>query len=369
VASATAALASLQAASRRHEVLILGHYGGAQAGLTMLSRLVGQPGGGDLKVILATPLRDRPTHAAAREAGIDGLLVKPLRLRDLRKVLGGQRATKTSADTSHGNTGANFSGRVLVAEDNLVNQEVARALLEMAGLSVDTVPDGQAAVDAWAAAGYDLILMDCQMPGMSGYDATAEIRARERLGNCARTPIVALTANSMQGDRERCLDAGMDDYMAKPFTDEQLRVTLLRWLPFDRLVWTETVSAVGPQDDLDRLFNPQALEVLGAGQRTARSDLLRRVVDGYLEQSLEHLAMLSRGLVQGDAAAVAFAAHALKASSATVGAEQLAGHCRDIEDHARDGRLEMACAAIENIGALHAEVCALLRARYVADAA
>jgi signal transduction histidine kinase/AmiR/NasT family two-component response regulator len=119
---------------------------------------------------------------------------------------------------------------VLVAEDNLVNQEIARAMLEGAGCSVTIAGTGKAAIDAWRSGSYQLILMDCQMPEMDGFDATAEIRSEEAASHRERTPIVALTANSMDGDRELCLAAGMDDYLAKPFNRNELTKLMQRWI-------------------------------------------------------------------------------------------------------------------------------------------
>jgi signal transduction histidine kinase/ActR/RegA family two-component response regulator len=120
------------------------------------------------------------------------------------------------------------SGSVLIVEDNLVNQKVASRLVQAAGYKTDVVGNGQLAVDAFEKTTYDAILMDCQMPVMDGYQATAEIRSRQQNGQ--HIPIIAVTAHAMEGDRERCLNAGMDDYLTKPISKVQLHATLEKWL-------------------------------------------------------------------------------------------------------------------------------------------
>ncbi|MEI7955568.1 MAG: response regulator [Verrucomicrobiota bacterium] len=121
--------------------------------------------------------------------------------------------------------------RVLLAEDNLINQKVAAGFLHNLGLKVDVAADGMKAVEAIAKTTYDLVLMDMQMPGMDGLDATRLIRAAQSGTEQPKLPIIAMTANAMQKDRDLCLEAGMDDYLIKPITPESLASMLERWLP------------------------------------------------------------------------------------------------------------------------------------------
>ncbi len=176
----------------------------------------------------------------ARKAGILTCLSKPVRQSDLYDCLVKAVAAEAKAlagreegafdGTDRGERKSRFSGRVLLAEDHPVNQEVALAMLEAFDCEVEVVDNGRAALESLARSRYDLVLMDCQMPEMDGFSATAEIRRREDASG-SRMPVVALTASAMQGDREKCLAAGMDDYLAKPFTQDKLYAMLERWLP------------------------------------------------------------------------------------------------------------------------------------------
>ncbi|MBK7368141.1 MAG: response regulator [Candidatus Eisenbacteria bacterium] len=185
-------------------------------------------------------------------AGFDAYLVKPLRISLLQEaistVLGirehGVRAPlvtqhllaedkaleKAAAAAAPENTGPRW--RVLVAEDNAINQKVATRMLSKLGCRVDVGANGAEAVDLWRQLPYDVIFMDCQMPEMDGFEATREIRRLEQSSG-RRTPIVALTANAMSGDREKCLEAGMDDFISKPVDEARLREAIARWTPND----------------------------------------------------------------------------------------------------------------------------------------
>ena len=192
-------------------------------------RSFGQPG------LLLLTSAFVPPEQTASTLGIAACLEKPVRRSRLFEALLSCVATSVaSAPVFHEarETAMRLRGRILVAEDNEVNQTVATMMLSDVGCDADVAANGQEAVEMSSANHYDLILMDCQMPELDGYEATRAIRQHERSGSgAARIPIVALTAHAMTGDREKCLAAGMDGHLGKPFTKHQLEEILKRWLP------------------------------------------------------------------------------------------------------------------------------------------
>jgi CheY-like chemotaxis protein len=187
----------------------------------------------DARLILLTSAGQRGDAARCRELGVDGYLTKPVRQSELRgaisAVLGRERtAERTAPVTRHSLRETQLrSGRVLVAEDNAVNQRVVYRLLEKLGQTALVVSNGREAVDALEQQDFDLVLMDVQMPEMDGLEATAEIRRREQSTGKHQT-IVAMTAHAMSGDRERCIVAGMDDYVSKPIAMKHITEILRR---------------------------------------------------------------------------------------------------------------------------------------------
>lgn len=196
---------------------------------------------GNTPLVMLTSSAQRGDAQRFREVGFAAYLTKPVLMVTLRKtvegVLGAQHLHKGNVPWVTRHTVAEdrpvaekpkrFRGRVLLAEDNLVNRKVANAILSKLGVETDNVSNGRCAVERWAEGGYDLVLMDCQMPEMDGYEATRIIRAREQ---DQHTPIIAITANVMEGDHQKCLDAGMDDYIPKPFKRDDLVRAFERWL-------------------------------------------------------------------------------------------------------------------------------------------
>jgi two-component system, sensor histidine kinase and response regulator len=235
---ALAALAQAHAEQRPFDAALIDHKMPDCEGAELGRRIIADARLKTTRLILLTSSGAQGDGGLFAQIGFSGYLLKPVAQRDLLECL--QLIFSNEAEAWHKQTQplvtlqdlheqrARAASRILLAEDNAVNQKVAARLLERIGHRVDVVADGQAAVSAWQTGRYDLILMDCQMPVLDGYEATREIRKRENGGR--RTPIVALTAHAMKGADDACIAAGMDDYLTKPIDREQLAGTLARLL-------------------------------------------------------------------------------------------------------------------------------------------
>ena len=251
--------------------------------------------------------------------------------------------------------------RILVAEDNAVNSEVIMGLLESFGCSPVLAKDGDEAVAAVKKERFDLILMDCQMPGLDGYEASVAIRDYERELGIAATPIVAVTAHVLNGDRERCLASTMNDYLPKPFKVEELQEVLQRWLKKAPAAEVEANEdnepAVAPagQTVADETLDLQILE--GFRHRKSRDgrSWLQRIVAAYLEEVPLLLKQLQDGVIEQRWDAVQKAAHSLKSTSANIGAQRLAQLGRDLEMACREGTIAVA-AGTERVAAIQNEL-------------
>jgi CheY-like chemotaxis protein len=235
---------------------------------------------------------------------------------------------------------------ILLAEDNIVNQKVAARQLQKLGYRADLVANGLEALEALGRIAYDLVLMDCQMPEMDGYEATAEIRRRE--GDAKRTPIVAMTANALEGDREKCIAAGMDDYVSKPVKPEELGEVLGRWLSKGGAGAEEaaTTPQSPPPVDMERLH-------LALGDDPEE---LAEVLDVYLTQMSESLGKLASAAESGDDRDVRLIAHNCAGVSANCGMVALVGPLRELERMGREGRLEGAAALTARVCTEFAQV-------------
>jgi CheY-like chemotaxis protein/HPt (histidine-containing phosphotransfer) domain-containing protein len=279
-----------------------------------------------------------------RQAGIAQWLHKPVSQRELhrclRHTIAGRSALPDEDDrsTSPDQSSAYFGAHVLVAEDNPVNQEVARGMLEALGCQVEIVPSGADAVMAAAAGRYGMIFMDCQMPDMDGFEATRRIRASESSG---RIPIIALTANAIAGDRERCLESGMDDYLAKPISQQQLADVMRQYLeevePPERAALEEPATPAPTQMPEDGPIDFAAVESIRQLERAGGRKLLATVIQTYLDNAPELVEEIRAGIDKGDAHSIERAAHQFKSASANLGAHKLASICKELEELGRSG--------------------------------
>jgi signal transduction histidine kinase/CheY-like chemotaxis protein/HPt (histidine-containing phosphotransfer) domain-containing protein len=229
-------------------------------------------------------------------------------------------------------TATNREARILLAEDNITNQQVAVGILKKMGFRADAVADGAEAVRSLTALPYDLILMDVQMPVMDGLEATRRIRDPHSAVRNHQIPVIAMTANAMRGDREKCMEAGMDDYVAKPVSPKALAEVLEKWLPREeRAAGEKTTHAREASAQSSR---PEPL-VFNKPDLLARlmddEDLARQVVSAFLEDIPKQLAALKAFLQDGDAAACGRQAHTIKGAAANVSGEALCEVAFDIE--------------------------------------
>jgi signal transduction histidine kinase/CheY-like chemotaxis protein/HPt (histidine-containing phosphotransfer) domain-containing protein len=342
-------------------------YGGTGLGLSIVKQLVEMMEGG--VSVESTPGRGSVFRFTVR-----------MRKGSEQAAVSGPADTPPVLDSSMDSPGASgpvshtcaTAGHVLVAEDNAVNQEVCKAILECLGCRADIAVNGREAVEAVQRTAYDLVFMDCQMPEMDGIEATRIIRKREE-GKGSRTTIIALTAHAMEGYREYCVKQGMDDYLAKPFTMEGMRETLERWLPPGS---ARHPGADAPQPDAGARRDGKASggvsgESKGQGsdptplpcdacapETGALSDtgdnigLNRNMAELYLLHTPQLLGALREVVTWGDATGVRKTSHSLASSCAMVGALRMAELARRMESKGNEGKLD---DALELLGRMDRE--------------
>ena len=344
--SAAAGLIAVREAAAEGQpygVVLLDHQMPGMSGLDLAAVLRADPQTRDLALVLASSAITPGLTDHATRLGVARVLSKPVRpsslLDCLMEIAGVQRAAPAAplpaslaADLPLGQ-----AMRILVAEDNAINQQVAVGLLSKLGHRADVADDGSEAVALVERCDYDLVLMDMQMPGMDGIAATAAIRRLP--APKGRLPIIAMTANAMEGDREACLAAGMDDYLAKPVDRHRLGTLLARW--YEHVIGQRRLRTpdAGPAPDdcrrpplpplIDREAQADLREVLGP---PAFDTLLKT----FRESLPTHLREIEKGMEAGDPAAARLATHSLKGAAANLGLSRLARQLAELEAQVGD---------------------------------
>jgi signal transduction histidine kinase/DNA-binding response OmpR family regulator/HPt (histidine-containing phosphotransfer) domain-containing protein len=373
---------------RPYDLAILDVIMPGKDGLQLARELQSHPAGSGIRLIVMTSMLQRGHAEQARQAGAMGYLPKPVRhdeLRDcLRTVLGlpenqGPKDPQTHSVvpqlvTRHMVAEHVQHRRILVVEDNIVNQKLVVRMVEKLGYKPDVVENGQEALTALTKGDYAAILMDCQMPVMDGFETTRCIREREASvasrdspdGNTNRSdtvpqstphiPIIAVTANAMQGDRERCLATGMDDYLAKPIKLDELRSALARWISTPPDVMTP-----GKQDHIPTTADP-ARGIFDSAKMYRNiggdNELFTQLVRLFLDRHQTMLADIRRALADADSIAVERMAHTFKGTAGNLCANDVALTAGRLE---AVGRLNALCDAPPVYAQLELEVARLVR--------
>ena len=316
-----------------------------------------------VRIILVAAVSQRPDPNLLRTVGIAGHLVKPFkqsRLREaLRALAAGESLLSGSSPTgsiSRTNTPTGRSLRLLLAEDNLVNQKLAVTQLRRLGHSVAVASNGRETLQALQQASFDAVFLDCQMPELDGYETAREIRRLEadrKLGNRPPTFVIALTANAMAGDREKCLAAGMDEFLTKPLDLDQLPSVLNRAVgapqpsPLESALSTSAPSrpisqtSEASRPDSMPILDPSLLDSLRTLRFDGEPDPVTEIIDLFLRDTPSRLEEAIASFHRRNATGVQEAAHTLKGSANNLGARRLGAAAGRLENQASTGRWDL----------------------------
>lgn len=344
-------------------------------GLTLASEIRKQPNCQELPLVMLTSMGRQEMGAQAAEVNFAAFLNKPVKQSSLYNVLSralGDQSIKVRLQDTHKaghkqdipRLAEQLPLRILLAEDNVVNQKVALLNLQRMGYRADVAGNGLEVLQALHRQPYDVVLMDVQMPEMDGFTATRHIC--QEWSQSQRPRIIAMTANAMQGDREVCIDAGMDDYVSKPIRVEELVQALSKCqtgsVQGSAIKDRATAKINNGQQKIDKTaIDSKALQSLRDMAGENASEMLVEVIDSYLEDAPKLLHAISTAIAQGDAAALRQATHTLNSTSATLGATTLSKFCKDLEATGRAGTVEGASERLPQLAAESERVKAALQ--------
>jgi signal transduction histidine kinase/CheY-like chemotaxis protein/HPt (histidine-containing phosphotransfer) domain-containing protein len=325
-------------AARRIDLVLLDYQMPEMDGLEVATAIQRRCRDSAPPILILTSWTARIDPGEARAAGVHGVLTKPVRrrllVRAMVQALRGGGADEPAPAPEPPAAAPADRGRVLVAEDHPVNARLIGVQLKKLGYEADVVSDGRAALERLASGGYDVVLMDCQMPELDGFDATRQLRASG--GPCADVPVIALTADAMPGTREHCVAAGMTDYLTKPLKLDALDAALTRALASRRLHVEAVTVAGAPALSADA----DAVDVAVLRELEHDYGDVGHLIDVFLQSADDDLAGLRTALDAADPKQLARAAHSLKGGSACIGAHGLAALAARLQECAERGEVE-----------------------------
>ena len=321
----------------------------------------------DLPIVIVHNFRAGETEHPPPPTWVHGCLAEPfgdLALwTEVARVFHLLQDGSTEESTTNEDSTPSFDAKVLMVEDNETNRLILEQILLSLGCRVCCAGNGREAIAALAAEDFDVTLMDVQMPVMDGLTATREIRQQEQTSGRPRQLIIALTANALAGDREICLQAGMDDYIAKPVTIGSLSRTMARWLPVKNGQNEQCTAAMRPEPSAEPLIN---LSDLKKNLGDHAGPIIKQVLTSYLKEGHSHILALSRLDEECNLEHITRIIHNLKSSSAAVGAIAFSALCKEAELAARQGDLitlkAMAPRIAEAFEAIRVDAATLLAA-------
>ena len=344
-------------------------------GIELTKRIRAEESLTDISLVMLSSATFDEESLKAAHAGIDLYLTKPVRyqvlFKSLVKLMGNLTTADMEAKTIPPETkSVSFSGTVLVAEDNVVNQDVAREMLLSLGCQAKIVENGRQAVNVVKTRRFDLVLMDCHMPEMDGFNAARQIRLNEKMEGVENgVPIIALTSDVRMGIREQCRKQGMNDYMSKPFSRGELEIILRQWLVFseEKRVIDSSFQKQKPENskktsDTDFVLDRKRLDVIRALQSPERRNVLDRIIGLYQENSPALVCSIRNAVAEKNSNALMEAAHSLKSSSANLGATHFASMCKKLEDMGRDEQIDGAEELFKHVESEFQKVVVLLSA-------